>query len=89
MRDIHYQGIYVLTEKIKIAKDRVNIDRVGAEDLKPPKVTGGYLLKFDRVGPGESGVFGAETAGWCMPNRRSRPSPCRNALRKENTCRNS
>ncbi len=57
VRDIHYHGIYVLTEKIKISKQRVNIDRVGAEDLKPPNVTGGYVLKFDRLGPGESGVF--------------------------------
>ncbi|HEY0550194.1 MAG TPA: CotH kinase family protein, partial [Verrucomicrobiae bacterium] len=57
VRDIHYQGIYVLTEKITIGKQRVNIDRLGAEDLKPPHVTGGYLLKFDRLGPGESGVF--------------------------------
>jgi hypothetical protein len=63
VRDIHYQGIYVLTEKIKIGKQRVNIDRLGAEDLKPPNVTGGYLLKFDRVGPGESGVFGGGDRG--------------------------
>jgi len=58
VRDLHYHGIYVLTEKIKVGSHRVNIDRIGAEDLKPPKVTGGYLLKFDRVGPGESGVWG-------------------------------
>jgi hypothetical protein len=63
VRDIHYQGIYVLTEKIKIGKQRVNIDRVGAEDLKPPNVTGGYLLKFDRLGPGESGVFASGDRG--------------------------
>lgn len=55
IRASHYQGVYVLMEKIKIAPQRVNIDRAGAEDLKPPKVTGGYLLKFDRLGPGESG----------------------------------
>ena len=63
IRDIHYQGIYVLTEKIKIGKQRVNIERVGAEDLKPPQVTGGYLLKYDRVGPGEGGVFGSGDRG--------------------------
>ncbi len=63
LRDVHYHGIYVLTEKIKIAKQRVNVDRVGAEDLRPPNITGGYLLKFDRVGPGESGVFGSGDRG--------------------------
>ncbi len=53
-----YNGLYVLEEKIKIGKSRVNIDRLGAEDLKPPQVTGGYLLKFDRLGPGERGFAG-------------------------------
>jgi len=58
LKESYYNGLYVLEEKIKVGKNRVNIDRVGAEDLKPPNVTGGYLLKFDRMGPGESGVFG-------------------------------
>ncbi len=59
----NYHGIYVLTEKIKIGKHRVNIDRVGGYDLKPPQVTGGYLLKFDRVGPGEAGFYGSGERG--------------------------
>ncbi len=58
VRDVHYNGVYVLEEKIKLGKNRVDIDRLGAEDLKPPQVTGGYLLKFDRTGPGESGFAG-------------------------------
>ena len=52
-----YQGIYVLEEKIKIARYRVDIDRLKAADVKPPEVTGGYLLKIDRLGPGESGFW--------------------------------
>ncbi len=52
-----YFGVYVLEEKIKVGKHRVAIDRLGAEDLKGPEVTGGYLLKFDRLGPGESGFW--------------------------------
>ena len=63
VRQAHYQGLYVLQEKIKIAKERVNIDRLGAEDLKPPQVTGGYLLKYDRLGPGEVGVFSTGDRG--------------------------
>ncbi|MEN9576433.1 MAG: hypothetical protein RL514_4288 [Verrucomicrobiota bacterium] len=54
----NYHGLYVLEEKIKAGRHRVAIDRLGAEDLAPPAVTGGYVLKLDRTGPGESG-FGA------------------------------
>ena len=57
VRDLHYHGIYVLEEKIKIGRNRVNIDRLGTDDLQPPAVTGGYLLKFDRLGPGEGGFW--------------------------------
>lgn len=53
----HYAGLYVLEEKIKIGKNRVNIHRLDEDDLQPPDVTGGYLLKVDRLGPGESGLF--------------------------------
>ena len=41
--EAHYNGVYVLEEKIKVGQHRVNIDRLGSEDLTPPKVTGGYL----------------------------------------------
>ncbi len=56
LRDTHYNGLYVLMEKIKIGRHRVDVDRAGSDDLVAPKVTGGYLLKFDRLGPGESGL---------------------------------
>jgi len=56
VKEAHYNGLYVLEEKIKIGRNRVNVDRLGPEDLKPPQVTGGYLLKFDRLGPGENGI---------------------------------
>lgn len=57
-----YAGLYVLEEKIKIGKSRVAIDKLGADDLKEPEVTGGYLLKLDRLGPFEQGLWagGAE-----------------------------
>jgi hypothetical protein len=54
-----YNGIYVLEEKIKIGKDRVNIDKLEPENSTPPSVSGGYLLKIDRPGPGESGFNAA------------------------------
>jgi hypothetical protein len=55
VKETHYNGIYVLEEKIKAGKERVDIDRLSAGDLAPPEVTGGYLLKFDRLAPDEDG----------------------------------
>jgi hypothetical protein len=52
-----YYGLYVMEEKIKVGRHRVSIDRLGPDDLKPPEVTGGYLVKFDRLGPGENGFW--------------------------------
>jgi hypothetical protein len=57
-----YQGIYVLEEKIKVGKHRVDIDRLGPGDTKLPEVSGGYLLKIDRLGPNESGLWVGEAA---------------------------
>jgi hypothetical protein len=63
LRETHYHGLYVLQEKIKIASQRVNIDKLSAADVKASKVTGGYLLKFDRLGPNELGT-GLDTGGF-------------------------
>ena len=74
-----YYGVYVLEEKIKVGKHRVAIDRLGPEDLSPPDVTGGYLLKFDRLGPGESGLWAGARA-WFTWNPKSQSYCCRSAL---------
>ena len=42
-----YAGVYVLVEKIKRGKERVNIDKLRPEDTAPPEITGGYILKRD------------------------------------------
>ena len=63
LRETHYHGLYVLEEKIKIAPQRVSIDKLSADDVKEPKVTGGYVLKFDRLGPNELGA-GLDTGGF-------------------------
>ena len=57
-----YQGIYVLEEKIKVAKHRVDIDRLSPADVKRPEVTGGYLLKIDRLGPEEGGFWAGDAS---------------------------
>src|SRR6185436_11667673 len=55
----NYNGIYAIEEKIKIGRDRVDIDKLEPEHTTPPLVTGGYLLKIDRADPGDSGFVGA------------------------------
>lgn len=49
----HYNGIYVVEEKVKRSSDRVNIARLDVEDTNAPAITGGYLLAVDWVDPGE------------------------------------
>jgi hypothetical protein len=43
----HYLGVYVLEEKIKRGKERVNLQKLGANDNAAPNITGGYIFKKD------------------------------------------
>jgi hypothetical protein len=47
-----YRGVYVLTEKIKIDKNRVNIATLKPEDNSGDELTGGYIMRIDRDRPG-------------------------------------
>ena len=51
-----YVGIYVLIEKIKRGQDRIDISRLSPTDNSEPDISGGYILKFDRLDPGDSGL---------------------------------
>ena len=42
-----YQGTYQLTQNIKVATDRVNIDELKGSHTDPSVITGGYLLEVD------------------------------------------
>jgi len=42
-----YQGIYLLTEKIKIDKNRVDIARLNPSENSGDDLTGGYIIKND------------------------------------------
>jgi hypothetical protein len=42
-----YQGIYILTEKIKRDKGRVDIAKLATKDVAGDDVTGGYIFKID------------------------------------------
>ena len=43
-----YQGVYVLTEKIKRGKNRVNIAKIDTLAISGDALTGGYILKIDK-----------------------------------------
>ncbi len=42
-----YRGIYILSEAIKVGKDRVDITKMKKSDVRGRDVTGGYLLRID------------------------------------------
>ena len=50
-----YVGVYYFMEKIKRDKNRVAIEKLTPYDNDQPRVTGGYILKKDRLDPGDSG----------------------------------
>lgn len=47
-----YRGVYVLMEKIKVDKNRVDIATLKDSDLVGDQLTGGYIMKVDREDPG-------------------------------------
>ncbi len=49
--DHQYQGVYLLTEKIKRDKNRVDIANLKAEDIAGDEVSGGYIIQVDRDDP--------------------------------------
>ncbi|MGB0840566.1 MAG: CotH kinase family protein, partial [Chitinophagales bacterium] len=55
-----YQGVYVLMEKIKRDKNRVDISKLKPEDIEGDELTGGYMLKIDKQ-------TGSGGTGWASP----------------------
>jgi subtilisin-like proprotein convertase family protein len=55
-----YMGVYILSEKIKRSKNRVNIAKLKPEDNTGDDVTGGYILKIDKS-------TGSGGDGWVSP----------------------
>ena len=52
-----YQGVYVLIEKIKRDKNRVDIAKMTVNDVSGEDLTGGYIIKIDKT-------TGGSGAGW-------------------------
>ena len=55
--DGDYRGVYMLMEKVKRDKNRVNISKMEASDIAGDAVTGGYIFKIDKTA-------GSSTQGW-------------------------
>lgn len=45
----NYVGVYVLLEKIRRGPNRVNIAKLGPDDNSEPTISGGYIIKKDRL----------------------------------------
>ncbi len=56
----NYKGLYVFMEKIKVDKNRVNIEKMDETCNSYPEVTGGYIVQTDRA-------EGNNTLAWTMP----------------------
>jgi hypothetical protein len=57
-----YKGLYLLQEKIKPDKNRVDILKIGMTDNLSPEVTGGYIIKADKDTGGDP-VLWSEPSG--------------------------
>lgn len=44
-----YRGLYVLTEKVKVDDNRVDVVKIDVDDNTLPDLSGGYLIKADKV----------------------------------------
>ena len=55
-----YQGVYVLMEKIKRDKNRVDISKLNEIDTTGDQLTGGYIIKIDKT-------TGSSAIGWYSP----------------------
>ncbi len=71
----NYWGVYVLTEKIKRGPDRVDIEPLYASQNSEPEISGGYILKNDRLDPGDAGFTTSRGISLCyvVPKERQYP----------------
>ena len=44
----NYEGLYILQEKVKAGKNRVDINKIAPIDISGADLTGGYITKVDR-----------------------------------------
>jgi len=66
-----YAGVYILTEKIKSGKDRLDIPGIEPGDNAGSALTGGYIFKIDRPDGGEYAWTIPGTPLGTLPNQES------------------
>jgi hypothetical protein len=60
-----YWGVYILMERIKVDKNRVDIAKLQPADNNEPEISGGYIIKHDKYYPPETGFNTAQDkTGW-------------------------
>jgi hypothetical protein len=63
-----YDGVYTFMEKISRDQERVDVERLPDSVSTEPGITGGYIMKIDRLDPGDSGLSaGGRSLGWVYP----------------------
>jgi len=63
-----YDGVYTFMEKITRDNDRVDVERLPDSVATEPGIGGGYIMKIDRLDPGDGGLnAGGFTLGWVYP----------------------
>lgn len=58
-----YSGLYLLMEKLKRGKNRVNIKHLRPEHAMEPEISGGYIIKKDDQGRGQRGLLTGQEFG--------------------------
>ncbi len=58
-----YRGVYVMVEKIKRGKYRVNVSKLKEDDIAGDSLTGGYIWAFDKTGTNTGGAGDQKTGG--------------------------
>lgn len=59
-----YIGLYFLTEKIRVGKNRVNIEEQANGETDPEAITGGWLLEFDNHAETNQFIFKEGNGEW-------------------------
>ncbi|GIE95275.1 CotH kinase family protein [Paractinoplanes rishiriensis] len=60
-----YQGVYMLVETIKNSKNRLDLKQLEEEDTTLPKITGGYIFKFEWLAAEEPTLTCTGAAATC------------------------
>jgi hypothetical protein len=64
-----FQGLYVLTEKIKRDKNRVDIAKIVPKDTTAEDISGGYLLRIDKISGMEPYEYWESTVNPLFPEK--------------------